>query len=254
LIGLALPAAILGRQQAGFIVGGDDAREGAWPWQLSLQNGGSHSCGASLIRARYAICAAHCVGSIVGLYNVVAGTNQRSCADGNCQQSRLTDAIRHPDFVNSGVVGYPNDISVLVLATDVNEVAGKVQYAPITTNEDWVGAECYITGWGRISGGGILPENLQEAVIDILTTAECQAMWSAAQVRDSQVCIYDRATQARGACNGDSGGPLVCRAGPDAPWELVGATSWGRTGCATTSPSVYTRVSSFRAWIDEQTP
>jgi hypothetical protein len=50
-------------------------------------------------------------------------------------------------------------------------------------------------------GGGILPENLQEAVIDILTTAECQAMWSAAQVRDSQVCIYDRATQARGACN-----------------------------------------------------
>jgi Trypsin len=60
--------------------------------------------------------------------------------------------LQHPDFVNSGVVGYPNDISVLVLATDVNEVAGKVQYAPITTNEDWVGAECYITGWGRISG------------------------------------------------------------------------------------------------------
>jgi secreted trypsin-like serine protease len=252
LIGLALPAAILGRQQAGFIVGGDDAEEGAWPWQLSLRSGGSHSCGASLVGAGYAVCAAHCVGGLIATYTVVAGTNQRSCSDNNCRIVRLTEAIRHPDFVNSGVVGYPNDISVLKFDTNLDEVEGKIKYAPITTNEDWVGSECYITGWGRLTGGGILPENLQQALIDILTTAECQGMWSAAQVRDSQVCIYDRATQARGACNGDSGGPLVCRSGPDAPWELVGATSWGRTGCATTSPSVYTRVSSFKDWIEQQ--
>jgi hypothetical protein len=185
---------------------------------------------------------------------VVAGTNQRSCPGNECQLRRLTDAIRHPEFVNSGIVGYPNDISVLIFDTGVDEVAGKIQYAPITTSEAWVGSECYITGWGRLTGNGILPENLQEAVIDILTTAECQGMWSANQVRDSQVCIFDRATQARGACNGDSGGPLVCRSGPDAPWELVGATSWGRSGCATDYPSVYTRVSSFKQWIDGQAP
>jgi len=66
----------------------------------------------------------------------------------------------------------------------------------------------------------------------------------------------DKDTQARGACNGDSGGPLVCRTGSgNTPQDftLAGITSWGRSGCATTSPSVYVRVSTFRSWINEQT-
>ena len=47
------------------VVGGVDAAEGAWPWQLSLRYLGSHSCGASLVNAHKAACAAHCVGNAV---------------------------------------------------------------------------------------------------------------------------------------------------------------------------------------------
>ncbi len=46
-----------------------------------------------------------------------------------------------------------------------------------------------------------MPENLQEAKTDILTTAECEGYWTAAQVHETHVCIYDRANQRTGACN-----------------------------------------------------
>jgi secreted trypsin-like serine protease len=230
------------------IVGGTTAADGAWPWQLSQRNGASHSCGASLIRATWALSAAHCVGGAVNLYTLIAGTNQRSCPGGNCQQRPANLVTRHADFENSGVRGYPNDIAVIRWGTAIQPVNGKIQYATLATTTNQVGRTCFITGWGRLTGGGAIPEDLQQAAIDVLTRDECLEHWGAIQVSDSQVCVYDKATQARGACNGDSGGPLVCQVSAGV-WELVGATSWGRSGCATTSPSVYTRVSAYNAWI-----
>jgi secreted trypsin-like serine protease len=184
----------------------------------------------------------------VAFYQIVAGTNNRLCPNDECEQRGVTAATRHSEFQNSGIRGFPNDISVIEFDAPINQVAGSIQYATLATTTDQVGRTCYISGWGRISDGGLLPVQLQEAVIDLLTTAECADMWAPTPVTDSQVCIYDRATQARGACNGDSGGPLVCQL-PGGGWELVGATSWGRTGCSTDFASVYTRISFYNSWI-----
>ena len=47
------------------VVGGVVSKEGAWPWQVSLQVRGSftwsHTCGGSLIRDNWVLTAARCV-------------------------------------------------------------------------------------------------------------------------------------------------------------------------------------------------
>ena len=42
------------------IVGGETAEPHSWPWQISLNVGGRHWCGGSLINNRWIVSAAHC--------------------------------------------------------------------------------------------------------------------------------------------------------------------------------------------------
>uniref|UniRef100_A0A3B5KUF6 Peptidase S1 domain-containing protein n=1 Tax=Xiphophorus couchianus TaxID=32473 RepID=A0A3B5KUF6_9TELE len=42
------------------IVGGVDASNGAWPWQIDIQKDNAHICGGSLITQDWVLSAAHC--------------------------------------------------------------------------------------------------------------------------------------------------------------------------------------------------
>ena len=47
-----------------YVIGGSDAQQGVWKWQLSQERlgaGWSHSCGASLLSTTKALSASHCV-------------------------------------------------------------------------------------------------------------------------------------------------------------------------------------------------
>merc|ERR1711894_184418 len=90
-----------------------------------------------------------------------------------------------------------------------------------TNAGDFVGNECYITGWGRLFGNGPLPNILQEANVDIYSQTECRQSWGN-RITNIHICLGDRATRQRGACNGDSGGPLSCKVGND--WQVAGVT------------------------------
>ncbi len=67
------------------------------------------------------------------------------------------------------------------------------------------------------------------------------------------ICAGDQNT---GACFGDSGGPLVCNDNGNHEYQLVGITSFAAGNRRTqmcrnkvTKPSVFTRVHSYKDWI-----
>lgn len=58
-LGAAVPEGML-PQLDGRIVGGVATSISSFPWQISLQRSGSHSCGGSIYNANIIVTAAHC--------------------------------------------------------------------------------------------------------------------------------------------------------------------------------------------------
>jgi secreted trypsin-like serine protease len=239
LLCLAVPA--LCDEIGSSVVGGSNANIANYPHQLSMRASNSHSCGASLVSGTKAVCAAHCGGGAISSYSVLAGTTDRTvttCA--TCALRSLTSFVRHGSFVNNGNQGYPNDIAVLHFS-NIPTNANTGYTAMASGSADYAGQSCIITGWGRTSSTSALPVTLQQGTMTVLTNANCAGQWSAAQINSGHICVQASSVS---ACSGDSGGPLRCGS------TLVGATSWGQAQCNPSFPSVYSRVSFFRSWID----
>jgi len=55
-----------------------------------------------------------------------------------------------------------------------------------------------------------------------------------------------------GACQRDTGGPLMCQENATTPFVLQGITSFGDSCNEPNFPGVYTRVSKYVNWIEDQ--
>merc|ERR1712055_54080 len=235
-----------------FIVGGVEAERGAWPWQVSLDIFGSHTCGGVLIGEQWVLTAAHCISIEV---DVVLGMHDTWFdAPPTIQVLAVDQYFEHPDFSLEPSEGFPNDIALLKLAGQADLSNPNIQIASLPSSTDktfYEDKNCVITGWGLENGDDwFLPATLNQAEVDVISEGRCSQLWDGVPISDCHICVYDEATQSRGACNGDSGGPLNCEVAPG-QWEIAGVTSWGRAGCDPISPSVYSRVSNFLDWINE---
>nr|XP_012225381.1 PREDICTED: chymotrypsin-1-like [Linepithema humile] len=236
LIFIALACATQGAPSPN-IVGGRDAPNGKYPYQISLRYFGSHSCGGSILNARNVLTAAHCVvgrESTLQYLTVHAGTNRQN-ETGDVYQ--VVNVTVHKDYSSSRFI---NDIALVHLKTSI-KYNKKVQPIKLATiDKDLENKPCTLSGWGSTRLGGNVPNNLQEIDLLVCPLAKCKAMHTT-QVIDSNICTLTKAGQ--GACHGDSGGPLVSNQ------TQIGIVSWGRP-CAVGYPDVYTRVTSFVPWIN----
>ncbi|XP_034406164.1 transmembrane protease serine 2 [Cyclopterus lumpus] len=231
------------------IVGGTQAANGAWPWQVSLQINGQHICGGSIISRDWILSAAHCfqTHSHPGMWMVQSGDVsllQMSFSRGKT----VNKIISHAKFDRRT---NDNDIALLKLNAPL-EITRTVKPVciPNTGVDLSAGRQAWITGWGALRSSGSSPDRLNQAQVTIYSRDTCNsAQVLNGAITETMICA-GKLQGGVDTCQGDSGGPLVVKEG--GLWWLAGDTSWG-FGCALKDkPGVYGNVTYFINWVHEQ--
>uniref|UniRef100_H2MXP1 Corin, serine peptidase n=1 Tax=Oryzias latipes TaxID=8090 RepID=H2MXP1_ORYLA len=254
------------------ILGGRVSRQGAWPWQCSLQSGQSgHVCGCVLIARKWVLTVAHCFErESADLWKVVLGLTNLDHPAAHSQSRGVRSIIVHPRY-NRAVVDY--DISVVQLDSEVRRRrpaasqtrCGRTDVSVFDQVEETAfvrpvclprpgqlpspDSYCYITGWGHM---GNRPFKLQEGEVRIISLPQCQSYFDMKTITARMLCAgYEAGTV--DSCMGDSGGPLVCEEADGGRWTLFGLTSWGSVCFSKVlGPGVYSNVTHFTPWIRQQ--
>ncbi|UPW19569.1 serine protease [Agarivorans sp. TSD2052] len=240
-----------------YVVGGEDASQGEYPWMTQLKAGSSY-CGAVLINEQWVLSAAHCTfdqyfaGHHVqpSAIKLKIGDDVFSYLDNDGE--RVSEVCQHPDYVDFSdnhvdrVTG-DNDL-VLLRLTQASSVT------PISFNQKAVfddyspGFGMRVIGFGRVNNDPDNPEyldTLQQADLFLTAQAACEDVYGSDLLSAQMFCADSPVAD---SCSGDSGGPLLIDEGSQ--YKLAGIVSWGTSSCAG-APGVYADVGQLAPWINQ---
>ncbi|RKH72440.1 serine protease [Corallococcus interemptor] len=256
------------------IVGGTEARPNSMPWIVSLQSGGSHYCGGSLVRVGpkeetdIVITAAHCVYDGYLGATVTAGAHDLNRPTSGQQTVRVARAVYHPQYNPDTTM---NDIAVVQLEVPIKFGSGTGLVAfgsgkcgqmglirgpvclPDSGERVAENTMATVAGWGLTREGGYDTSSiLMQVGVPILKHQDVADSYRAEGITIDEDAMFGAgyAQGGKDACQGDSGGPLVVKGAQG--YVLQGIVSFG-VGCARPGlPGIYTRVSHYIPWIETQ--
>lgn len=187
-----------GEARTGRIVGGITAQPGQFPYQVSFRNSfNKHICGGSIVNKKWILTAASSIDeSLPQNIQIVVGSNLLSNGGvhHNLKQIKL-----HPNFNNKTLA---NDVAVVEI---VNEIVFNDLVQPITLLDTQVSiGQVVLSGWGRVSTNGNIPNDLMYLVTEIFPQEECALKIT---INNDTLCTF--AGQDKGSCFGDTGSALV---------------------------------------------
>ncbi|KAH8254421.1 hypothetical protein KR032_010043, partial [Drosophila birchii] len=221
----------------GRIVGGTATTISSFPWQISLQRNGGHSCGGSIYSHNIIVTAAHCLQSVsASALKVRAGSSYWNSGGSLVAVA----AFRNHEGYNANTM--VNDIAIVKLSSSLS-MSSTIKTIGLASTNPANGAAASVSGWGtQSSGSSSIPTQLQYVNVNIVGRTQCASSSYSygSQIKSTMICA---ASSGKDACQGDSGGPLVSGG------LLVGVVSWGY-GCAQAKyPGVYSDVADLRSWV-----
>jgi len=153
-----------------------------------------------------------------------------------------SETVLKEGYVTPGESLYDADIAILLIETPIFEIQ-PAKMARSTTKID--------KSW-RVYGWGATQTEMSEIIPTILRTTQVNDATKemGEYLEDPMENMYaaygtDEENNIKTTCWGDSGGPLV-----DGKGILIGITSFAMVEkCEEISPTVYTKVASYRSWV-----
>jgi secreted trypsin-like serine protease len=240
-------------------LGGIKSVKGEFPYLVQIYSGGRFLCGGTIVSNKFILTSATCIEpssppSVAALRVRAGDFKLNTASDGlNYVERNVTTIYRSPEFVPQRKNPAVHDIALLKLT---EPLAFTDFIRPICLDDpgqrvDNGFTEGMFAGYGKLSYNNRPTTDDQYKVnVRIGTPQECQNAYSAqgVQLMDSQICAGTNTVPSVDPCVGDNGGPLIVKTGPNS-YKQVGVASFG-LACSG-PPAVFTRVSSYRAWIQQ---
>ena len=225
------------------IVGGEPTTSNEFPWLSSLTiftSRGTFSCGGMLIHPEWVLSAAHCLDSsdLVRVEVINNTSNLNNLQNAIESEASASNCFVHNEYNPSTI---NNDIALIKISNvkgDINKIT-PIKINDTLDQQDLIGQEMTIAGYGLTSEGGSSSTQLMKAKVPIVSDSVCKSQYGNINL-SNKICAGGND---KDSCQGDSGGPLF------KDEILYGLTSFG-IGCARPGiPGVYTFIKSQKDWI-----
>lgn len=169
----------------------------------------------------------------------------------NAQTIQVESVLIHPLYTRHQY----NDIALLKLTHDI-EFNGYVRPACINTDNQAAFDKAIVTGWRKSNFFEEDPRSLQKFILERLPIMQCTTKYSTTfilsygLIEKEQLC-YGTTSTYRADCYGDSGGPLQVYHDSYCMYKIIGLSAFGRVCAVSGYPDVYTRVSNYVDWIED---
>ncbi|KAG8232282.1 hypothetical protein J437_LFUL011222 [Ladona fulva] len=225
------------------IVGGQAAKSGEFPHMAAIgfqqqgSNGYDWDCAGSLISDLFVLTVAHCTTSFNGDYVI-------------------NNIIRHPGYRPPAKY---NDIALLRLRNPVRPFTQSLRPACLYQDPSFRFSRAVASGWGRLGNEDYPSDTLMKVNLDIIDPETCNRLYATDRntnkLREGILPSMMCAGELRGGkdtCQGDSGGPIQIRGTSNkCVYYVLGLTSFGKICGVSNSAAVYTRVSYYLPWIEQ---